>query len=79
MAQLTALTQTVGEMLQEIDQVWDSTRTTKIEEPPVSPNDSNNVSNPDDQYLKIIKLDFPTFDGRYDPQLFLEWMQQIDM
>jgi len=31
----------------------------------------NNVSNLDEQYLKSVKLDVPTFDGRLDPQFFL--------
>ena len=44
----------------------------KIEEPPVPPNDSRNIHNHDDQYLKSIKLDVPTFDGCHDLQLFLD-------
>jgi len=44
----------------------------KIKEPLGPPNDSRNAHNPDDQYLKSIKLDVPTFDGRLDPQFFLD-------
>ena len=33
---------------------------------------------PDSQLLKSIKIDVPTFDGRHDPQLFLNWTQQHD-
>jgi len=42
------------------------------------PNDHRNASNPDDQYLKSVKLDVPTFDGCHDPQFFLDWLQQLD-
>jgi len=37
-----------------------------------------------DRYLKSIQLDVPTFDGRLDyfdrsdPQIFLDWLQNID-
>jgi len=34
--------------------------------------------NHDDQYLKSIKLDVPTFDRRHDPQFFLDRLQQLD-
>jgi len=47
----------------------------KIKETPVPPNDSRNTPNPDDQCLKSIKLDVPTFDGRLDPLLLLNWLQ----
>jgi len=33
---------------------------------------------PDSQFLKSIKIDVPTFDGRHDPQLFLDWTQLLD-
>jgi len=33
---------------------------------------------PDSQYLKSIEIDVQTFDGRHDPQLFLDWTQQLD-
>ena len=32
----------------------------------------------DSQLLKSIKIDVPTFDGRHDPQLFLDWTQELD-
>ena len=38
----------------------------------------NNAPNSDEQFLKSIKLDVPTFHGRLDPQLFLDWLQSID-
>jgi len=31
---------------------------------------TDNTPNPDDQYLKNIKIDDPTFDGRHDPNFF---------
>lgn len=33
---------------------------------------------PDEQYLKIIKLDVLTFDGHLDPQALPDWLQNID-
>jgi len=39
---------------------------------------TDNPPNPDDQYLKNIKIDVPTFDGRHDPKLFLDWTLQLD-
>jgi len=39
---------------------------------------TNNPPNSDDQYPKNIKIDVPTFDGRHDPQLFLDWTLQLD-
>ena len=54
----------------------------KTEEPPVQPNaernTQHNAHNHDVQYLRSIKLDIPTFDGRLDPQLFLNWAQQLE-
>ena len=50
----------------------------KNKEPSVPHNDSRNTPNPDDYYLKSIKLDVSTFDGCHDPQLFLNWIQQIN-
>ena len=42
----------------------------KTEEPPVQPNTEQNTQynahHPDEQYLRSIKLDVPTFDGRLD-------------
>ena len=35
-------------------------------------NTPNNV--PDEQYLKSIKLDVPTFNDRLDSQNFLDWL-----
>ena len=43
----------------------------KIKELLVTPNSSRNTPNPDDQYLKSIKLNVPTFDGHQDPQFSL--------
>ena len=43
--------------------------------------ENNNTDNPpnlDDQYLKNIKIDVPTFDERYDPQFFLDLTLQLD-
>jgi len=36
-------------------------------------NNTDNPSNPDAQYLKSIKIDVPNFDGRHNPQLFIDW------
>jgi len=42
-------------------------------------NNNDNPSIPDAQYyLKSIKIDVPNFDGRYDPQLFIDWTLQLD-
>jgi len=38
----------------------------------------DNPSNPDDQFLKNIKIDVLTFVGRHDPQIFLNWTLQLD-
>ena len=40
--------------------------------------EGRNARDSDDQYLKSIKLDIPTFDSRLDPQLFLEWLRHLD-
>ena len=49
----------------------------KTEEPPMQPNTEQNTQhdahNPDEQYLRTIKLDVLTLDRRLDPQLFLDW------
>ena len=42
-------------------------------------NNTDYPSNPDTQYLKSIKIDIPNFDGRHDPQLFINWTLQLDM
>jgi len=85
MTRLTAITQTVSDVRkdQQVDherlaKLETSREPPKIEEPPVPPNGNHNAPNPDDQYLKSIKLDIPTFDGRHDPQLLLDWPQQLD-
>jgi len=39
---------------------------------------TDNPSNPDDQFLKNIKINVLTFDGRHDPQIFLDWTLQLD-
>ena len=41
-------------------------------------NNTDNLSNPDVQYLKSIKIDVPNFNGRHDPQLFIDWTLQLD-
>ena len=41
-------------------------------------NNIENTSNPDVQYLKSIKIDVPNFEGRHDPQLFVDWTLQLD-
>jgi len=72
-AQLTALTQTISEVRkdQQVDherlaKLETARKLHKIEERPVPPNDNRNVPNPDDEYLKSIKLNVPTFDRRHD-------------
>src|SRR4051812_26802733 len=37
-----------------------------------------NDPDPDEQYVKSVKIDAPTFDGSLEPQLFLDWLQQMD-
>ena len=43
-------------------------------QPPLQPytgrDTLNNALDPDEQYLKSIKLDVPTFDGHLDPNFF---------
>jgi len=39
---------------------------------------TENPSDPNDQFLKNIKIDDPTFDGCHDPQIFLDWTLQLD-
>jgi len=41
-------------------------------------NNTDNPPNPDAQYLKSIKIDVPNFDGRHDPQLFINWTLQLN-
>lgn len=33
---------------------------------------------PDERYLKSIKIDAPSFDGHPDPQYFLDWIRGMD-
>jgi len=40
---------------------------------------SADPSNFDAQYLNSIKIDVLTFDGHYDPQLFLDWTLKLDI
>ena len=40
--------------------------------------EGQNVRDLDDQYLNSVKLVVPSFDGRLDPQLFLEWFRHMD-
>jgi len=44
-------------------------------QPNAERNTQHNAQNHDGQYLRSIKLDVPTFDGRLDPQFFLDWIQ----
>ena len=85
MAQITTLTQTVSEVRKDqqagherLAKIDTAQEPLKIEETPLSPNDSRHAPNHDYQYLKSIKLDVPTIDGSHDPQLFLDWLQQLD-
>ncbi|XP_020250396.1 uncharacterized protein LOC109827789, partial [Asparagus officinalis] len=36
------------------------------------------VHDPDAQYLRSIKVSAPTFDGKLDPQAFLDWLKNMD-
>ena len=49
-----------------------------VEQPPLQPHARrNNAPVPDEQYLKSIRLDVHTFDGRLDFQFFLDWLQDM--
>ncbi|XP_072987259.1 uncharacterized protein [Typha latifolia] len=37
-----------------------------------------NERDPDERYLRSIKIDAPMFDGRLDPQHFLDWIKDMD-
>ena len=41
-------------------------------------NNTENTFNLDAQYLKSIKIDVPNFEGRHDPQRFIDWTLQLD-
>jgi len=41
-------------------------------------NNTENTSNLDAQYLKSIKIDVPNFEGRHDPQIFINWTLQLN-
>ena len=41
-------------------------------------NNRRDSPDPDDRFLKSIKVDVSTFDGRLDPQTFLDWIQSMD-
>jgi len=75
--------QQIAAMLAEINAKLDTLKTldeklTKVEStrdqtPPRNDRrNTKNTSNPDAQYLKSIKIDIPNFEGRYDPQLFID-------
>jgi len=67
-AKLGTLT-SIKERLPKIEATSDQT--------PPQNNHRDNTDNPpnlDDQLLKSIKIDVPTFDGRHDPQLFQDWI-----
>jgi len=38
---------------------------------------TDNLPNPNDQFLKNIKINVLTFDGHHDPQIFLSWTLQL--
>ena len=38
----------------------------------------DNSPNPDDQFMKSIKIDVPNFDGHHNSQLFIYWTLQLD-
>ena len=42
-------------------------------------NAQSKAPKPDEQYLKSITLNVPTFDGRLEPQIFLDWRQEMDV
>jgi len=39
---------------------------------------SHDRLNDDDQYLKNIKLDLSNFDGRLEPQYYLDWVMSLE-
>ncbi|XP_020257552.1 uncharacterized protein LOC109834065 [Asparagus officinalis] len=45
---------------------------------PIRTHQRRNTQDPDERYLKSIKLDVPTFDGQSEPKDFLEWIRQVD-
>jgi len=75
MAKLEALTQIVPKLQAE-------RKTPETEDTPsrnYRRDNSADPSNPNTQYMKSIKIDVSTFDGRHNPQLFLDWTLQLDM
>ena len=79
---LDALTQTSNRTEERLVNLETARESFKTEETPLQPNTEQNTQhnahNHDEQYLRSIKLDVSTFDGRLDPYLFLDWMQQLD-
>ena len=37
-----------------------------------------NTTDTDAQYIKSIKVDAPSFDGRFDPQVYINWQLAMD-
>ena len=61
--------------LKTLDERLNKVESTHDQTPPKNNrcNNTENISNPDVQYLKNIKIDVSNFEGRHDPQLFLNW------
>jgi len=82
--------QQITTMFADINAKWDTLKTlddrlTRVESTreQTAPknnrcNNTKNTSNPDAQYLKNIKIDVPNFEGRHNPQLFVNWTLQLD-
>ena len=91
-AKLKALTQTMNQPQERVGRIETCLKNCngRKEEPDPNHNEHEeesgslipyqrwNEQDPDDKYLKSIKLDILTFDGHLDLQLFLEWLQYKD-
>ena len=71
-AQLANLTQT-GDRLGRVETRLENRNEHEGERNRVVPYQGRGERDPDSQFLKSIKIDVPTFDGRHDPQVFLDW------
>ena len=67
------------ETLKTIDDRLTEVESTRDQIPPRNNRrNTENTSNPDARYLKNIKIDVSNFEGRHDPQLFIDWTLQLD-
>jgi len=66
--------------LKTLDKRLTKVESTRNQTPPRNNrrNNTKNTFNLDAQYLKSIKIYVPNFEGRHDPQLFIDWTLQLD-